>query len=920
MKRPLDPAAAGSHGLIGRDRELALLCAAIDGSPRGNAVLLAGELGVGKTAMLDIAHSHGTQTGFQVVPISGVPAEAATQLAGVHQLLLALDDRTGAEALPMGGLDASAEIPRAGMRVLDLLTSRDQPVLVCVDDPHLLDRASREALLFAARRSTGRRLTIVMTLPESAGREVLDRSRLVDIVLNPLDRTAAEELLDRQPNAPGGIRREQVLWHAAGNPAALIDFCAGLAAAPAAGPGPDPLPLPADRLAEYAVLLDRLPPETRRALLVLAAASDEDLEALPPGALVDPYALAPAEVAGLVRVEAGRIRSFHPLIRSAAYYRAPLAKRLSAHGHLAGHLGTLPHRQVWHAAQAVHSDPELADRLEDLAEPVRRRIGHAPAALMMRRASELSTDREQQISRLLRAAGHARLSGDMPWSAELSEQALRAAGSRRNLIKAHTEKAWTTSWGDNPRVAIDTLVQIAEVAAEEDPVLGWEPLRAAAITTFLSVAPGAGDELARVVTLLDDAQREGSAEDLLDAAASRLWIQSAADPSAARAGVAAIREYAGHPAALQLVTAGTAAWLAHESETAVHCLRVVRSIGPNAGAPRGPAVVLMALAWACSDTGRWDEAVSLATEMVDLAVISGQPLVGAVGDLVIATVAARRGDAAAARRHVEAAERAVERQDFAAVAAWSHHVQGLIALVEGRFAAAYAELGMLFDESGAPVHPHISYLGLPDWAAAALWCDDLEGATPSLTKIVGGLPPTRSPRIDQLVAHTSALLNIDEAGELCAAALADPRGDMWPFERARLRMIHASWLRRQRHRRDSQQELAQSLSVFEHLGARLWIGICERELRASGVQPEQADARPARLSPQEHQIVYLAGQGMTNPQIGALLHLSARTVSGHLYRAFPKLGITNRRQIRDVEPPPGLSSSAGSRSARLPSR
>lgn len=903
---------AVSHRLVGRDRELAVLYAAIDASPDGDAVVLSGALGAGKTAMLGVAQRHGTQRGFRVVPISGAPEESSTPFAGVHQLLLALGDRPGADGLPMGSADVAGEVPRVAMRVLDLLSPRDQPVLVCVDDPHWLDRASREALLFAARRSTGSRFTTVIALPEGVGRDVLDRGRLIDIVLNPLDRAAAEDLLDRQPGAPSGVRREQVLWHAAGNPAALIDFCAGLAAVPAAGPGPDPLPLPADRVAQCSVLLDGLPPQTRRALLVLATASDEDLAAVPPDALVDPRALAPAEVSGLVHIEAGRVRPLHPLVRSAAYYRVPLAERLGAHRYLAERLGALPHRQAWHAAQAAHSDAPLADRLEELSGKVRSRVGHAPAALMMRRASELSTDREQQVSRLLRAAGHARLSGDMAWSAELSEQALRAAGGRRNLILAHTEKAWTASWGNSPRVTIDTLVRIAEMAVEEDPSLGWEPLRAAAITAFLSASPGAGDGLSRVSALLDDAQRDASAADRFDGAASRLWIASATNPLMAHADAEAIRTIAGHAAALPLVAAGTAAWLAQESETAVRCLRSVRAIGPNAGAPRGPAVVLMALAWACSDTGRWNDAVGLAAEMVDLAVISGQPLVGAVGDLVIATVTARRGDVATARRHVEAAARAVEQQDFVAIAAWTHHVQGLIALVEGRFAAAYAELGMLFDASGAPLHAYISYLGMPDWAAAALWCDDLAGAAPSLAKIVARLPSSRSPRIDQLVAHTSALLNIDEAGRLCAAALADPRGDTWPFERARLRMIHASWLRRQRRRRDSQHELSETLSTLERLGARLWIGICERELRASGVQPEHPERRHTQLSPQEHQIVYLAGQGMTNPQIGALLHLSARTVSGHLYRAFPKLGITNRRQIRDIEPPPGLPNRARS--------
>lgn len=160
--------------------------------------------------------------------------------------------------------------------------------------------------------------------------------------------------------------------------------------------------------------------------------------------------------------------------------------------------------------------------------------------------------------------------------------------------------------------------------------------------------------------------------------------------------------------------------------------------------------------------------------------------------------------------------------------------------------------------------------------------------------------------------HASALLGIGNPGDILARTLADTAGERWPFERARVQLSYSGWLRRSRRRKEARRHISAALATFETLGARPWLDICARELRASGV-PTTTPALPAtgRLSPQEHQVVYLAGRGLTNPQIAARLQLSTRTVSGYLYRSFPKLGVTSRHQIRDIPPPPDGHSSAG---------
>jgi DNA-binding CsgD family transcriptional regulator len=245
-------------------------------------------------------------------------------------------------------------------------------------------------------------------------------------------------------------------------------------------------------------------------------------------------------------------------------------------------------------------------------------------------------------------------------------------------------------------------------------------------------------------------------------------------------------------------------------------------------------------------------------------------------------------------------------------AARVHHVLGLINLVENNELAAYGHLAELFSYAGAPLHRHASVRALADYAQAAVLADMDDEARRRLPAISAHLPRQHSARVSQLVNHASALLGLGNVDDTFASMLDDPAGEQWPFERARLRLSYAGWLRRNRRRKEAQHQLSSALALFEKLGAKPWLDVCTRELRASGVRAAPA-ATPttAQLSPQEHQVVYLVSEGLTNPQIAARLHLSPRTVSGYLYRSFPKLGVTSRHQIRDVPPPPDWQSTAG---------
>ena len=203
-----------------------------------------------------------------------------------------------------------------------------------------------------------------------------------------------------------------------------------------------------------------------------------------------------------------------------------------------------------------------------------------------------------------------------------------------------------------------------------------------------------------------------------------------------------------------------------------------------------------------------------------------------------------------------------------------------------------------------PVHNVFSYLGVADIAAAAVRSDRRTEGQDVAERALSHLDGTVSPRLEQLIARARGLLAEPGGAEAhFAAALAGPAGDQWPFERAQLRLDYAEWLRRRRRINDAKPVLTEALGTFRRLSARSWAGRAEAELRACGVAVADASGGRdalAELTPQQRQIVRLASDGLTNREIGDRLFLSPRTVSSHLYRSYPKLGVADRHQLRDV--------------------
>ncbi|MEU9736452.1 AAA family ATPase [Streptomyces sp. NPDC048002] len=936
--------------LIGREQEWGKLTRLVRRARGGaldaegpQALLVTGAPGLGKSLLLDSAAEHAAGAGVRVLRCRGSEGESGLSYAGLHQLLrpiltLAslLPVRQRAALLGTFGLDVAydasaspggAELPQdplvAALGVLSLFSeaAAEQPLLIVVDDAHWLDVGTLDVLAFVARRLEGEPVAVLAAarderLPPQFLRE------MARLAVEPLDRAASGALLDLQPQAPIGRVRSRILELAAGNPLALVELCRAAARDPesARRSGEQSLPL-TDRLeAIFALDLPVLPEATKSLLLVAAAAGTAELSTVEEAAAAlsataDDWGA--AERAGLVRITDGQIRFRHPLVRSAVYQAASSGERRAAHQALAQVLAGDPDRRAWHhAAAATGVDEPVAQELEASAERAQRRGGYAAAATALERAAQLSPEPGQQAVRLVRAAAMAMYAGHPHWVGDICARALAATDDPALLAEASLRAGWalavTTRFADS----LGFLLPVAQASTEKNPVLALDALATATTPAYNSGERAHRDEVLRIASLVSPQRDE----------TDRMWILAGCDPQGQRARVR--RELDGiwgGPVPCpedglardlqlsRLVNAGAAAWVLDETSTAVRLLSAALDHlrrSPTAGAN---ATVAQALAYAQYESGAWTEALATVDEAYRTAAEAGLENVVAAAPVLGATLAALRGEGNAVRVAVRRAVEGVDLTTCLSLQVRMNYALGAAGLADGDFGAAYRHLRATFTpgRSPEPVHYHASLHYLADLAAAAVRAGQIEDARAVLESVrrwaAGG---ERSPRLETIWHRASALLadpaRPDDAEAHFRAALADPAGDQWPFERAQARLDYAEWLRRRRRSIEARPLLAAAGEVFERLGARPWADRALAELRASGVAttPQSArDAVLAELTPQQLQIARLAAEGLTNREIGERVFLSPRTVGFHLYRIFPKLGITARGQLRDVLPP-----------------
>jgi hypothetical protein len=491
--------------LIGREVELARLQGLIDPPPADSRVLiLLGEAGMGKTALLSAAVSQAAESGLRVLPVSGRESERDLAFAGLHQLLRPVlgrvSDLPQRQARALLGAFALSDDPGPpdplliGMAVLTLLGALADhgPLLVAADDTQWLDDGSLAALAFAARRLDAEPVTLLAAVRGRVPPAAFDRG-FPELALDPLSDLDAGRLLDAQPHPPRGRARTQVLAEAAGNPMALVELSRVIAADPAAGRRWAAEPLrPTDRLAAIAAAqFGLLPAATRDTLLLAAVADTTDLTTVGLTGL-SAAALVPAEAAGLVRVDTAGPQFTHPLVRSAIYHAVPFAERSAAHRRIAEAVQAQPDRYAWHlAAAALTPDEQVAALLEETAAQAQRRGGMMAAARALERAAELSPDAFDQARRLLAAMSLAEWADQADWLHDLAGRVLAVSADPVQRLLARSFAGWALAWSNRHADALATLLPVAAEAAElEMPAAAWRVVTLAASVAYQTGAPG----------------------------------------------------------------------------------------------------------------------------------------------------------------------------------------------------------------------------------------------------------------------------------------------------------------------------------------------------------------------------------------------------------------------------------------------
>ncbi|WP_249999192.1 AAA family ATPase [Actinoplanes sp. M2I2] len=905
--------------LFGRETELDRIASFLESARDGGDVrLVRGEPGVGKSALIVAMADLADRAGMLVLRASGSEFEADVSYSVLNQLLLPLHAEM--MRLPPGLRDALIVAlgfgpgpPAAPLLVcnaaLALVTTvaRTAPVLLVVDDVQWIDRPSAVVLSFVARRVAGSPVGVVAT-SRTGTDSFLDPRGLTEVVIRPLSREASGRLVDtRSPGLPPPVRR-RLLDLAQGNPLALTELPATLVGTEEPGPGQAGVVPLSDRLqALFAQRTADLPPATRRVLLIATFEGTGDIRVLRAMARLED--LAPAERARLVRVDdATAILSFrHPLIRSALVAMSTHEERRDAHLAIAAALTGDPERRAWHLAAAVSGpDEAVAAHLDDAAHRMLLRGDVLGAVTSLVRAADLSATTEARVRRLAEAAYIGAESGDAGTDpTTLLADARAAPLDPSGSLHVANAAAFLMLNGDGDVHTAHRLL----AGAIETGRHGWradDPALVEALHTLILLSWYAG-------TPAHWAVFHRAMERLTPAPPDILSVLSKTFPDPVRTGASARAEsdvllagMAHEDDPSRVVRAGTASvYLDRLADLREPSWRVVHQ-GRDGGSPRRHLGALMHL---CLDdylTGRWDEAEELAREGQRVCDTAGVQFFAWYFRYNRAVIAAGRGRADEAGALADEITHWALPRGVAGAAAFAHHPRALAAAAAGDFEAAYQHATAMSPAGVlAPYLPHSTWVML-DLVEAALRTGRTAEARAHAEAMRSAGVARLSPRMALLQAGVDALaFGDDRASARLEATLREPSARPWLFEASRIRLAFAEKLRRHKALADARRHLLDARTGFASMGAEPWLARTVQELRAAGHRPagaaEQAGASaPAALTAQEYEIAELAAGGLSNKQIAERLYLSPRTVGAHLYRIFPKLGISSRASLRDA--------------------
>ena len=895
--------------LLGRAPETEVLTGLLDEVKRaGAALVLRGDPGIGKSRLLSEAVTLAQGRQMNVLATRGVESETRLAFGGLQQLLwpvrsqasgLAPKHQVPLEAALGLGDDQPPEHFRIALAVLDLLSdaATDRPLLLVADDAHWLDQPSVDVLSFVARRLDSDPIILLAAAREGYP-TLFGAGELPEIRLQPLDPQSADRLLADSEDRLSAPDRARILREAAGNPLALAEL-------PSIADRFDDKPLMpglvtlTERLERaFAARAADLPAETQLLLLVAALSDSDSLsEILKAGGLVAEQsvgveALQPAADVAIVELDERTVRFRHPLMRSAVGQAAPIQRRRQVHDALAEVLDEEPDRRVWHRAALMSGTHEdVAAELEEAGRRARRRGATAVAVTATRRAAELGET--AQRSRRLVAAAELAFELGQP---DVVVPLLREIEPLRPGALERARLAWIGEMVDPKPLdeqRVTALMAIADAAGQADDT----DLQTDLIWLVVSRA-WYGDPSPTTRRILVEAPRRlgAPADDLRG-----LAVQLAADPFGLTAELSTrLRRAAAEgscttEAALHL---GPAAVVVGEFESASALLGAavdgLREEGRLGLLPR----ILALQATMTARLADWTTARPAADEVRRLANELDEPVFAAAGDIAASLIAGMRGDEDAAERAATRVEAIALPAKVNVLVAQAQFGRIAAALGAGRPVEAYELAERIFDPLDPAHHPLMACWVIGDLAEAALQADQIAHGRERLAEIETGVGPTPGAWIALNLSHARAVLAEDDDAAKCFESALGADLSRWPYQRARLLLAQGRWLRRCRQITESRGPLRAARDAFDAHGCAAWADQARRELRASGESSRRRDPslRDA-LTAQELQIAHLAGDGLSNREIGEKLFVSPRTVSTHLYRIYPKLGISARGEL-----------------------
>lgn len=902
-------------GLLGREREIAALTRLIEEARRGSSgvLVVTGDAGVGKSALVD--RVVGSGSGARVLRAVGVEAEMELPLAALHQLCRPVLDRL--DTLPgpqrdalrtVFGLSGGAPPDRflVGLGALSLLAGlgAEHPLICVVDDAQWMDQASAQTMAFVARRLLADPVCLIFVTRGLPAAFV----ELPQLAVGGLPDDAARTLLDSAiPFVLDRDVRERILSEAGGNPLALLELPRGVRSDQLGGEAVgSPTSLVSARVEEsFRRRLEALPADTQGLMLVAAAEPVGDPVVVLAAARslgIGRRAADPAEADGLIEFGA-RVTFRHPLVRSSVYRSAEADARRGAHRALAGATDpdVDPDRRAWHLAQATTDpDDDLAAELERSASRAQARGGFAAAAAFLERAAAITPDRASQARRALAAAEAKHLGGLHDEAVEM----LRAAEAgpltdaeqvQADLLRAqiaHIERRG----GDAPELLLRAASRLEPLDVAEARATHLDAILAASFAGRLA----RGTDLRETATAAIRAPRPSrtpTASDLLlDGLATAYTDGYVAAAPLLRQAVRAFRSPDVSPSEelRWLKSAAHVAMGLWDDESYELLSKRHIEIGRASGLLAVLPTALTTRAVACVFTGELAVADQLIEEMRVLA-DAMQVEMPPYGPLVVSGWRGREVPAAEVRRAL--GREATDRGEGAGLS-FADYATAVLGNGLGQYQDALTAAVSIdaFEREGIVIYT----AGLVEQVEAAARSGAHERAAIAFEHLSETTLATGTDWGAGILARSQALLGPDDAAEdlYCEAIDCLSRTRIRP-QLARSHLLYGEWLRRQNRRVEARDQLRVAHEMLATMGLEGFAERARRELQATGETVRKRTVETLTdLTPQEVHIARLAAEGHTNPEIGAQLFLSPRTVEWHLRKVFTKLGITSRRDLR----------------------